>query len=38
MVLQEPTLFSGSIKDNIKWGQENASDEEVIAAAKVAQA
>ena len=38
MVLQEATLFSGSIKDNIKWGKEDASDEEVVAAAEAAQA
>ncbi|MGI6129960.1 MAG: ABC transporter ATP-binding protein, partial [bacterium] len=38
VVLQETTLFSGSIKDNIKWGQQQASDEEVTAAAKAAQA
>ncbi|MFI3284499.1 MAG: ABC transporter ATP-binding protein [Erysipelotrichaceae bacterium] len=29
MVLQNNVLFSGSIKENIKWGDENASDEEV---------
>lgn len=38
MVLQEATLFSGSIKDNIKWGREDATDEEVVAAAEAAQA
>lgn len=38
VVLQKNVLFSGTIKDNIKWGNENASDEEVIAAAKLAQA
>ena len=38
MVLQEATLFSGTIKDNIKWGKEDASDEEIVAAAKAAQA
>lgn len=36
MVLQKNVLFSGTIKDNLKWGDENATDEEVIAAAKVA--
>jgi len=38
MVLQTSELFTGSIKDNIRWGNENATDEEVIAAAKIAQA
>ena len=38
MVLQKNTLFSGTIKDNLKWGNKNASDEEIIEAAKHAQA
>lgn len=38
MVLQNNTLFSGSISDNLRWGDENASDGEVIAAAKSSQA
>ena len=38
MVLQKNTLFSGSIKDNLRWGDENATEEEVIAAAEAAQA
>lgn len=38
MVLQKNVLFSGTIKDNLKWGNENASDEEVIEACKAAQA
>jgi ATP-binding cassette subfamily B multidrug efflux pump len=38
IVLQETTLFSGSIRDNIAFGRPDASDEEVIAAAKAAQA
>ena len=38
MVLQNNTLFSGTIKENIKWGNENASDEEIAAAAEKAQA
>lgn len=38
MVLQNNVLFSGTIKDNLKWGNENATDEEIIAAAKIAQA
>ena len=36
MVLQKNVRFSGTIKDNLKWGDENATDEEVIAAAKAA--
>ena len=38
IVLQETTLFSGAIRDNIAYGRPEASDEEVIAAAKAAQA
>lgn len=38
IVLQETTLFSGSIRENIAFGRSDASDEEVIAAAKAAQA
>ncbi|MDF7669116.1 ABC transporter ATP-binding protein [Lactobacillus sp. ESL0703] len=38
MVLQNNVLFSGTIKENLKWGNENATDEEVIAASKVAHA
>ncbi len=38
MVLQKNVLFSGSIKENLLWGNENASDEEIIEAAKAAQA
>lgn len=38
MVLQDTNLFSGSIKDNIKYGKEDATDEEVIEAAKLANA
>ncbi len=38
MVLQKNVLFSGSIKDNLKWGDENATDEEIYAAAESAQA
>lgn len=37
-VLQKSELFSGSIEDNIKWGKPNADEEEVKAAAEVAQA
>lgn len=38
IVPQKVLLFTGSIKDNIKWGDENASDEEVERVAKIAQA
>jgi ATP-binding cassette subfamily B multidrug efflux pump len=38
IVLQETTLFSGTVRDNIAFGRPDASDEEVIAAAKAAQA
>ena len=38
MVLQKNTLFSGSIKENMKWGNPNASDEEIVEACKNAQA
>ncbi len=38
MVLQDTWLFNGSIMDNIRYGKEDASDEEVIAAAKAAHA
>lgn len=38
MVLQKNTLFSGDIIENLRWGDENASKEEVVKAAKLAQA
>ena len=38
MVLQQNELFSGTIRQNLKWGNVNATDEEIIAAAKDAQA
>lgn len=38
VVLQKNVLFTGSIKDNIKWGKKDATDEEIIAACKAAQA
>ncbi len=38
IALQEPILFSGTIRDNIKYGKSDASDDEVVEAAKVAQA
>ena len=37
-VLQNNTLFSGTIRENMKWGNENASDEEIIRALKLAEA
>lgn len=37
-VLQKNTLFSGTIRENMKWGNENASDEDIIGALKQAQA
>lgn len=36
MVLQKNELFSGTIKENLRWGNENASDEEVIEACRLA--
>lgn len=36
MVLQKNVLFSGTIKENLKWGNENATDEEIIEACKQA--
>ena len=38
MVLQKNRLFSGTIKENMRWGDENATDEEIAAACKLAQA
>ncbi|MEZ4518295.1 MAG: ATP-binding cassette domain-containing protein [Chloroflexota bacterium] len=38
IVLQETTLFSGTIRENIAFGRPDATDEEVIAAAKAARA
>ncbi|WP_339293141.1 ABC transporter ATP-binding protein [Paenibacillus sp. FSL W8-0187] len=38
IVLQESILFTGTIRDNIRYGKADASDEEVMAAAKAAQA
>ena len=37
-VLQKNVLFSGTIKDNIRWGKENATDEEIERVCKLAQA
>lgn len=36
VVLQKNVLFSGTIKDNLRWGNKNATDEELIAACKLA--
>ena len=36
MVLQKNELFSGSIKENLRWGDENATDEELVHACKLA--
>ncbi len=38
VVLQQSLLFSGTIKENIRWGKLDATDEEIIEAAKAAQA
>lgn len=38
VVLQKNTLFSGTIKENLRWGNENATDEEMVHACKLAQA
>lgn len=38
MVLQKNLLFAGSIKENLRWGNPNATDEEIMEACKLAQA
>ena len=38
MVLQKNVLFSGTIKENLRWGDENASDEELERVCRLAQA
>ena len=38
VVLQKNVLFSGTIKENLRWGNKNATDEEMINACKIAQA
>ena len=38
VALQEPVLFTGTIRDNIRYGRPDATDEEVVRAAKMAQA
>ena len=38
VVLQKNVLFTGTIKDNLKWGNEHATDEEILRASKIAHA
>ena len=38
MVLQKNILFSGTIKENLRWGNNSATDEEIVEACKIAQA
>ncbi len=38
MVLQKNVLFSGTIKDNLRWGNKEATDEQIVAACKAADA
>lgn len=38
MVLQKNVLFSGTIRENLKWGNKNATDEEIFEAARLSQA
>ena len=38
VVLQKNVLFSGTIKENLKWGDKDATDEEIVEACKLAQA
>lgn len=38
VVLQKNVLFSGTIKENLKWGDKDATDEEIVRASKLAQA
>lgn len=38
VVLQKNTLFSGTIAENLRWGKEDATDEELVWACKIAQA
>ena len=36
MVLQKNTLFSGTLRDNLRWGKEDATDEEILEACRIA--
>lgn len=38
IVPQQSVLFSGTVRDNMKWGNKNATDEEIVKALKIAQA
>lgn len=38
VVLQKNVLFSGTIKENLRWGDENATDEDIVRVCKLAQA
>ncbi len=38
MVLQKNVLFSGTIKENLRWGKKDATDEEMVRVCKLAQA
>ena len=38
MVLQKAVLFKGTIRENMLWGNENATDEDIMQALEVAQA
>ena len=38
VVLQKNVLFSGTVKDNLRWGNENATDDEMVEACRLAQA
>ncbi len=38
MVLQKNVLFSGTIRENLRWGDENATEEELVRACRIAQA
>lgn len=38
VVLQKNTLFSGTVAENLRWGKEDATDEEIVRVAKIAQA
>lgn len=38
MVLQKNVLFSGTVKENLRWGNEDATDEEIVEVCKLAQA